>query len=202
MINKEMAFLIDFAKENKLIHLLESIDAATLLHEGQKRKDGEPYINHPLRVTSALVRLNILDDTILATAMLHDVIEDCNITPEELELKYNLNCEIIKNIVALTKIPGMSIEKYYGDIMNHPKALLIKISDRCHNISTMVKSFSLEKMKNYCDETEDYILPLLKYGRKFYPNYSNQLFSMKYHIESVLDAIKGFIEILEKRKEN
>ena len=193
MAHKEMVFLKGFARGQKLYNLLKAINAASILHEGQLRKDGDPYINHPMRVTSALIALKIHNDDILSTAMLHDVLEDCNITTKELSEKYEINSGVINNVVALTKTEDMSIDEYYGRIMDFPVALLVKISDRCHNVSTMIKGFSHDKILDYTIETEEYILPLIKYGRSFYPHYSDQLFYMKYHIESVLQAVRGFL---------
>lgn len=199
MAHKEMIFLRGFAKGNHLYNTMKAITAATKLHEGQTRKSGEPYVNHPMRVTSALVALGIRDDMILATAMLHDAVEDCNITPEGLAREYGIDGTIIENVVALTKTPGYNEERYFDGIRMNPAALIVKIADRCHNISTMMEGFSPEKMRQYVNETEEHILPLCRYGKRYYPEYSDQIFSMKYHIESVLNAVKGFVKALDER---
>lgn len=196
MSHKEMIYLKGIAKGNHLYNTLKAITAATFLHEGQYRNSGEPYIDHPMRVTSALVALNIRDDVILSTSMLHDVLEDCDVTPEELVARYGIHSEIIDNVKVLSKC-GITTDVYYENIKRNPVALLVKIADRCHNVSTMVGSFSTEKMKMYVQETEEYIMPLCKHGKRYYPEYSDQIFSMKYHIESICKAVKGFIEILE-----
>lgn len=70
-----------------------------------KRKGGAPYIIHPLEVASYLINLNIDDDNIISAAILHDVVEDCNIENpyQELGQKYGLNKEIIDTVLLLTK---------------------------------------------------------------------------------------------------
>ena len=58
----------------------------------------------------------------------------------------------------------------------------------------MAGTFSKEKIKEYIEETESYVLPLIKITKENHPEYQNILFVLKYHIWSVLDAIKGTIQ--------
>jgi len=198
MAHKEMIYLKGFAKGKNYFNTLKAINVATILHEGQFRKGGEPYVEHPMRVTSELVALKIHDDIILATAILHDVLEDCNVTPNTLIHDYGLDPKIVEFISILSKNKGETTQSYYDKIKQRPETLIVKISDRCHNISTMMGSFTIEKMKEYVKETEEYVIPLCKYGIKFYPEYSDQIFTMRYHIESVCKVIKGFINNMKK----
>jgi GTP pyrophosphokinase len=200
MSHKEMIYLKGLSKGMGLYNTLKAINIANILHEGQKRRTGEDYIIHPVRVASALSALGIHDDSILATALLHDVIEDCGITKDQLIHQYGLNPQIAENVQILSKNKDMSTKVYYERISSNPTCLLVKISDRCHNVSSMVGGFTPEKMKSYIEETEEYIYPLCKYGKNFYPEYSDQIFSMKYQIESVLLVVKSFVHMYEKTK--
>ena len=98
-------FLKGYAIAKEMRNTLIALSIATRLHENQKRKGGAPYIIHPLEVTSYLINLGIDDDITCAAAILHDVVEDCDISDpyKELAEKYNLNKEIIDIVLLLTK---------------------------------------------------------------------------------------------------
>lgn len=200
MANKEMVFLKGFAKGSNFPQTRLAITAATKLHEGQMRKSGNPYIDHPMRVTSELVAMKVDDDETLAMSLLHDVIEDCNITEQELMLKYRINQTVAHNVVLLTKVKGMSTEYYYSRLRENVAVILGKGADRVNNVSTMIKVFTLEKLKSYVEETETYVLPLLHYGKDTFPEFGDQFFLMKYHIESVCEVVKAFVEFVENNK--
>ena len=77
-----------------MIKTLKALNVAEIAHEGQMRKAGGPYLNHPVRVASTLIGLKIYDDITIAAALLHDVIEDNeeikNTNGEILVTKYGL----------------------------------------------------------------------------------------------------------------
>ncbi len=197
-MHKELVFLKGYAKGKGYWKLLEAINTAIALHEGQKRKSGEDYIEHCMRVTSTLVALGLDDEHLLTVAIMHDVYEDCDVSVDELSYKYNLDKEVIEDIKALSKYKGMPIDAYYDNVRSHGiRTILVKLSDRCHNISSMVGAFSPQKMKEYVNETEAYVLPLCKYAKTHFPQYSDQIFVLKYFIESVDKAIKALVEKLD-----
>ncbi len=174
--------------------MLRAIYAATILHEGQFRKSGEPYIDHPTRITSSLVARGVTDDITLAAAMLHDVIEDCNITAKTLFAEYGISTDAVTVVKVLTKSGGIDTAAYYNSIGLCPRACVIKIEDRCHNVSTMAKAFTTEKLWKYIHETRDYVIPLCKHARRAYPELSDQVITIKYHIEAVVDAIEFMLQ--------
>ena len=67
---------------------------------------------------------------------------------------------------------------------------MIKLLDRCNNVSGMAACFSKEKLVEYIKETESFVYPLLHIAKNDYPMYSNQVFLVKYHMTSVIEAIK------------
>ena len=69
-------------------------------------------------------------------------------------------------------------------------AVIVKLLDRCNNISGMATSFTEERMALYIRETQEYIQPLMERARNDYPEYSNQLFLIRYHMNSVIEALK------------
>lgn len=158
------------------------------LHAGQVRKGkGKvPYINHPLLIACHALSLGLDNDDIIATALLHDVCEDCEVSAEELPV----NERVKKAVGLLTKDADYEEEKYYTNIAKDEVALLVKLLDRCNNVSGMATGFSKKKLVEYINETERWYYPLLKKAKADYPQYSNQLFLIKYHITSVLGSLK------------
>lgn len=201
MTNKKLIYLKGFAKGKSYWQMLQAIHVANVLHAGQKRKGGDDYISHPVSVAYELVCLKLDDEDLLAAALLHDVIEDCKVNENDLIYTYGIKPKIASLVGILSKQSGlnqMQTNIYYEDISKNILVTLIKIPDRCHNISTMVDAFSIEKMESYVQETEKYILPLCSKAVRVHPEYSDQIYVMKNHIESVLVCIKAFIKEANK----
>ena len=161
---------------------------ARMLHEGQTRKGAEhvPYIYHPLLVACHALALGLDDDDLVSAALLHDVCEDCGIMADNLPV----NEETKRAVALLTKSDQKTIEQYYADISENWIATMIKFLDRCNNISGMATGFSQKKMVDYINETEKYILPMLREAKHKYPQNSNQIFLIKYHMTSVIMTLK------------
>lgn len=108
---------------------------ATNAHKGQLRRDGmTPYIEHPKAVVKILLEDKINDNNIIASAWLHDVIEDCGATKEEIEREFN--SEIVRIVSALSR--NCSRSEYNKKIINSDFAIqVIKIADtisNCHDL--------------------------------------------------------------------
>lgn len=194
-------FLKGYAIAKEMRNTLIALSIATRLHENQQRKGGAPYIIHPLEVTSYLINLGIDDDITCAAAILHDVVEDCNISDpyKELAEKYNLNKEIIDIVLLLTKPKDYkendpTLEKYYSKIKTNKKATIIKLSDRANNLST-IDAFTKEKMIEYVNETKNLIFPICKYGKAYYPEFSNAITIIKYQMVSICETIESLYDI-------
>lgn len=188
---KMYTYVKTYATVKGLPETLRVLPYARELHKNQYRKgkDRVPYIYHPLLLSCHALALGLEDDNIISTALLHDVCEDCGIQPEELPV----NEEIRKAVTLLTKKQkkeSMDYEEYYTGIIENKYATIVKLLDRCNNISGMATGFSKEKMARYIDETEKWIYPLMRRARTHYPEYSNQLFLIKYHMTSVVETLK------------
>ena len=136
-------------------------------HTGQKRSSGEDYIIHPINVAATLIRLNMDMDTIIA-GLLHDVVEDCNVTPAEIEKEFTHS--IAELVVGLTKISKIKFKsKEESQIENFRKmvvamakdlrVIIVKLSDRMHNMRTL-QYVSDERQKKIAQETLDIYVPL------------------------------------------
>lgn len=192
---KTYLFIKGYAMGKGYKNTLLALTLAKRFHDGQFRKGGDPYIVHPLRLCSQLISLGVDDDIILPIALLHDVIEDCNLPykGKELVTEYGLPQEILDGTLLLTKEEGVAEKVYYEKLSKNFRSLLVKLSDRCNNVSTM-QPFTREKKQKYLIETKEFVEPLCKYGKAYYPEYSNAITVMKYHIKSICETVQAFLD--------
>ncbi len=180
------------ARNFKLKDTLKAVDYAVEAHEGQKRKRSKvPYIYHPLNLACHALSMGIIEDNITATCLLHDVIEDCGKTIDELPVS-----DETKELVRLLTCEKTNddnrewiISAYYKNIAANPKAALVKCIDRCNNLTTMSWGLSRDRIYRTIRETEEYYPALIK-TMKATPEYGGAAWLLQYQIESMLDIYK------------
>lgn len=129
--------------------------AANSWHDGQMRDDGESFIMHPVSVALILSNHGLYSYEHLASALLHDVMEDC-------DAKYKVVKTLAGGYVAdivelLTKTEDVPYWKYYEGIYANNIAVNVKVADRIHNLLTM-NVWDEEKQKKYLEHTNnDYL---------------------------------------------
>ena len=173
----------------------KAVDYAVAAHEGQKRKQSViPYIYHPLNMACHALAMGIKEDEIVAAIMLHDVVEDCGKTIDELPV--NDEAKELVRLMTKDKSKGSHdpemLDKYYAGLASNPKAALIKCIDRCNNITTMSWGLPEESIYYNIEETEKYYPALIK-AIKDTPEYNNAYWLLKYQIESMLDIYKRLL---------
>jgi len=128
----------------------KSYDFARGIHSGQVRDEGSPYFAHPYRVAMYLAEnMKIGDAGIIATALLHDVIEDGpGVTRSVIEKEFGETVAGHVNFLSKRKIPGMD--------------RLIKMADRLDNIRSIHLILDKDKFKRYLKETRKIYLPMAK----------------------------------------
>ena len=154
--NKLLETLERYLNSSHLEEVSGVLDFAILCHEGQTRKSGEPYIIHPIATAQNLAEMR-LDSVTIKAALLHDVIEDCNVSYEE--IKNNFGGEVANIVEGATKLKNIDkINKssQMAEEISHPqntrsatlrkiliamakdvRVVLIKLSDRLHNMQTL-----------------------------------------------------------------
>ena len=150
---------------------VEMVSAAYSLaekaHDGQTRDEGTPYILHPLRVAAFLAELGHRDPELLAAALLHDTLEDSDLTEGEIEAKFGGRVAALVRTLTKPYIPSLPrIERdrlYYSQLASAPRdALVIKLADRLDNVRYLHLSPVRGKASAYLRETEERYLPLAR----------------------------------------
>lgn len=202
--DKMYTYIRGFATALGMEQTLKALTFAREKHQGQLRKSGEPYIVHPLTMACDAMSMGIKDDNIIATILLHDVCEDCGVSLQELPVN-----DVVRRGVQLmtfTVLDGETKEiaktRYYNMLIQSKEAVITKLIDRCHNVSSMAGTFSIEKLKSYIEETRTYVLPLLRKAKDRFPEESDRLFTLKYHITSVVDAIDLTMQAYEDKEKS
>lgn len=146
-----------------------AFEIAADAHKDMRRKSGEPYILHPLAVARIVVEEIGLGVTSACCALMHDVVEDTEITLEELELEFgNTFSRIIdgltkiSNVVDIKASASMQAENFRKILLTlaeDPRVILIKLADRLHNMRTLT-SMSREKQLKIASETTYIFTPL------------------------------------------
>jgi len=150
---------------------MEIIDRAVAFarekHKEQKRKDGSPYIIHPLAVAKIVAEMGLDSDAILG-ALLHDCIEDTDTSHDEIAKQFGtVTAELVEGVTKLTRANFSSSEqqqmenlrKMFMAMSKDIRVVLIKIADRLHNMRTMQYQ-SPAKQISKCRETMDIYAPL------------------------------------------
>ena len=166
-------------------------------HGGQRRASGDPYFSHPLEVAAILTGMR-LDDATIATALLHDTIEDTDATRAEIDQLFGE--EIGKLVEGLTKIgrlhlvsqedkQGENLRKLLLAVADDVRVLLVKLADRLHNMRTL-HWVPQDKRRRIAEETMDVYAPLA--GKMGIHGMKEELEHLAFHVLCPDDA--AFIE--------
>ncbi|MBK9301698.1 MAG: bifunctional (p)ppGpp synthetase/guanosine-3',5'-bis(diphosphate) 3'-pyrophosphohydrolase [Bacteroidetes bacterium] len=152
--------------DKKLVR--RAFEIAADAHQHMRRKSGEPYILHPLAVAKIVVEEISLGVTSVICALLHDTVEDTEVTLKEIEMEFgNTTAKIIEGLTKISTVvesknttqQAENFKKILLTLADDPRVILIKIADRLHNMRTLV-SMSREKQLKISSETTYLYAPL------------------------------------------
>jgi GTP pyrophosphokinase len=153
--------------EKEVNQLKKAYVFAARAHKGQTRRSGEPYLSHPLEVANMLADMK-LDSTTLLAGLLHDVLEDTDVTA--VDLRENFGQEVADLVEGVTKMSRVqeaspevrqaeTIRKIILTMINDLRVIFIKLADRIHNLKTL-KFLPEDKQKQVAKETLDIYAPI------------------------------------------
>lgn len=171
-INSLIAKAGEYLPADRIALIQSAYQFAAQAHEGQRRKSGEPYVQHPLEVATTLADLQ-LDAATLAAALLHDVVEDCGIPLLDIETRFG--SEVAKLVDSSTKLNTVirptreettrresqteNLRKMLVAMAEDLRVVFIKLADRLHNMRTL-HALPVEKRRDIAQETLDIYAPL------------------------------------------
>ena len=145
--------------------LQRAYEIAEAAHEGQRRRSGEPYITHPLAVTTILAELG-MDTTTLVAALLHDTVEDTPTTLSGVREEFGEDvAHLVDGVTKLDKVKygesaeAETIRKMVVAMARDPRVLVIKLADRLHNMRTL-RFVPPDKQERKARETLEIFAPL------------------------------------------
>ena len=195
-------------KNNKKVDIklvTRAYNYAFMHHGEQKRKSGEPYIIHPLNVANIIAGLG-LDATTICAALLHDVVEDTDVTRDDLIKEFGTEVtEIVDGVTKLQKLQYSDMEeqqvenyrKMFLAMGKDIRVILIKLADRLHNMRTL-KYLTRDRQLAIAKETMDLYAPL-----------ANRIgmYSLKWELEDLAfkylnpDEYREILEGLNEKRE-
>ena len=148
--------------------IVDACGFGDMAHIKDKRKSGEPYITHPIAVAEILAGFRLDRDTIIA-AILHDTVEDTEVSGEQIAQRYG---KVVARLVdGVTKLKSSNYNKQQNKAATFhkiltatlvdPRVLIIKLSDRLHNMSTL-DAVSPKKQQDTAQETLDFYVPFAR----------------------------------------
>lgn len=160
-------------------------------HAGQIRKNGAPYIVHPLSMACDAIACKGATDEIIATILLHDVCEDCNIPLSALPVS-----DAVKRGVKLMTIRPLQGEekaetkrRYFNELLESKEAVVCKAFDRYANLNDAEGALSEEAIIKNIRETHELLMPVLKEAKYEYPELSDMLHTIRTALKRTINMM-------------
>lgn len=161
------SIITPYLSPDKVTAVMEASDFADEAHAGVTRKSGEPYILHPIAVACLLAHMRMDADTLMA-ALLHDVIEDTEVNKEQITERFNATvAHLVDGVTKLTSSSdkqynkAASFRKFLQATLHDPRVIIIKLSDRYHNMTTL-DALRPDKRERIARETFDIYVPMAR----------------------------------------
>ena len=199
-VDKMYTYLRGFLVGAQREESIKALQFARAKHKDQTRKDGTPYIVHPLRMACYAVAIGIRDDNIIATVLLHDVVEDCGVDVDSLPV----NGRIRAGVKYMTVRPyegedkATTKQRYFRELLESREALVTKALDRYDNLSDMAGVLSQEAIMKNVKETNEKLLPVLKEAKEKWTDLSDILFVLRTNIRNINDTLSELVPALSK----
>lgn len=199
---KQKIHLRGVLKGAKMYSALKMLNAVEDTYGTDRRKDGKTLsVMHPIQIALSVLILPVdesLKETLIIMALAHDMTEDYAFSKEDFvklfglekgEWFYLMNCRLSKVVDNIKK----SNQDYFSEIVN-PECVIVKGLDRLNNLNSMVGVFSEEKMQIQVEETQQYVIPMLKKAERQYPEMELTIYAVRFQILQTLILIDHFLK--------
>lgn len=177
-----------------------ALELAIRAHGHTRRDDGSLYISHPIGMACDAIGMGIRDDSLIATILLHDVCEDCNIPTQNVS-----ESSVVRNAVRYMTIQARSYDmtkadvqrRYFEELLESREALLCKVFDRIHNVESSVGVFTAERALKQWRETYHLLLPVTTRAKQLWPTYSDALHVLRGRLRNNLNWAQKYYKFTE-----
>jgi guanosine-3',5'-bis(diphosphate) 3'-pyrophosphohydrolase len=195
-------------KEENIMKIHDAYLVAKTYHEGQKRRSGEAYITHPVAVGIILAEMHAGPQTI-AAALLHDVVEDTQFTLDDVEQQFGKDIrDLVDGVTKLSKLSfntvvtqADNVQKMLLAMAKDIRVVLIKISDRLHNVRTL-DSMPKEKQLVIARETLDIYAPIAHRLGMFKIKAELEDIALKYTDQTMYDRVTNLVTTKREERES
>ena len=165
---QQLNIIIDaYLSASEVERVLAACDYADIAHDGITRKSGEPYILHPIAVSSILAHMRLDAETLMA-ALLHDVIEDTDFNKDDIAEKFGKTvAELVDGVTKLSQSSdkeynkAASFRKILQATLQDPRVIIVKLADRYHNMTTL-DALRPDKRARIAKETFEIFVPMAR----------------------------------------
>jgi GTP pyrophosphokinase len=195
-------------KEENIMKIHDAYLVAKSHHEGQKRRSGEAYITHPVAVGIILAEMHAGPQTI-AAALLHDVVEDTQFSLDDVEKQFGKDIkDLVDGVTKLTKLSfntvvtqADNVQKMLLAMAKDIRVVLIKISDRLHNMRTL-DSMPKEKQMTIARETLDIYAPIAHRLGMFKIKAELEDIALNYTDQTMHDRVTSLVTMKRDERES
>ncbi|MFI3321230.1 MAG: HD domain-containing protein [Rikenellaceae bacterium] len=209
-IQEQVSLLIDCVSRRlpttEIERIKEAFEFAAYAHRNQKRKSGEPYITHPIAVARIIGEELMLDSNTIIAAFLHDVVEDTDYTIEDISIRFGDDVAFLVKVVTKQKKEHYEMSKQLDNykqmldsVQYDIRAILIKLSDRLHNMRTL-SSMRPDKQMKIAGETDYFYAPLANRLGLYY--IKTELENLSFHYRCPEEYAKLEEELAKDELEN
>ena len=193
-VDKMYTYLRGYLVGAGMTESIKALQYARKAHDGQTRMgDGSPYVIHPLSMACYAVALGVKDDNIIATILLHDVVEDCDKQVEYLPVNDTIKRAVKYMTITIFDTDTSKIEtkcRYFNELLDCREALICKALDRYNNLADMPIHFTKDGLAKNIAETEVLLLPILKKAKEKYADLADILFVLRTNLSTLCEAIR------------
>ncbi|MDO4759688.1 MAG: HD domain-containing protein [Candidatus Saccharibacteria bacterium] len=175
---------------------IKALAYARKAHAGQFRDGGAPYLIHPVSMACDAIACKGATDNLIATILLHDVVEDCGKDLSALPVN-----DVVKQGVRYMTVEPLFSEskeeakkRYFSELLLSPEAVLCKAFDRNANLNDM-SGFEKERVAKNVIETHTYLMPVLREAKNAYPEYADMFHIIRTNLKRTIKLLADRYEI-------